>query len=248
MKKITAFLLIYLCCHAVYAAITAQQRAADCQKISSYAQAGLRLYQHKQYAQARTQFETQATWLEACAANTRASATAYNNVALSYLRQVPKTSKESAANLLKAFAWLNLAPNDSKSQYNLKQHGGKIARLHQQLENQITGTYWQYAGQAMWNTITISKKSKGQYQLDFSGFYATPNSVYYGPNMGELSVDIRIKQHQATFASPEFDCKYALTFTAQGIHIKRVSGSYCGFGHNVAMHGDYVRVSPWVWR
>lgn len=249
IKNFTLLLMLILCA-TVHANTAAQHVAKDCKEINQHAQAGLVLYQKKQYAQARVEFEQQVAWLEICRFmddvqfSDKKIATAYNNVALSYLRQVPQTSKESTANWLKAFAWLNLAPSDSKSQYNLKQHGAEMVRLHKQLNNRITGTYWQYAGQAMWNTITISKKSKEQYQLDFSGFYATPNSVYYGPNMGELSVNVRIKQHQATFASPEFNCKYALTFTAQGIYIKRVSGAYCGFGHNVAMQGDYVRVSP----
>lgn len=251
MKKTCIFLLTLIWCTAVYAATAAQHLAKDCKQIQRHTQAGLQHYQKKQYIQARSQFQRQAGLLEACRLmddvqfSDEKVAIAYNNVALTYLRQAAQNSKKSAANWLKAFAWLNLAPSDSKSQYNFKQQEANIASLQKQLKNRVVGTYWRYAGQALWNEISIIKKSKRQYRLSFEGYYTNKRTPYYGPNIGALSVDIRIKNNQSVFTIPEYDCKYTLMFTQRGIRIKRLAGmSSCGFGHNVAMQGDYVRVSP----
>ncbi len=245
MKKFTSILLAIFCCAAAYADTDEMEEKMlqDCKKINYYAQTGLDLYKKKQYIQARKQFLSQVTWSEVCGLDKSKIVTAYNNVALSYLRQNARNKKEKASNLLKAFAWLNLAPNDSKSQYNLKSNRAAIKKLQNTNYRKPVGTYWQYVGQSMWNEIIISKTGEGKYRLEFEGLYVRPNTPYYGPNMGELSVDIKIKNHQASFTG--YDCQYVLTFTNEGIHIERISGGgfSCGFGYNVFMDGDYVRVN-----
>ncbi|CAI2472029.1 Uncharacterised protein [Serratia liquefaciens] len=84
---------------------------ADCHKVASYAELGKNAYQRGDYPRAADIFRDQAAWSEFCGLDRQATATAYNNVALALMH---------AGELLKARAYLALAPQDSKSQHNLK--------------------------------------------------------------------------------------------------------------------------------
>ncbi|HAO4639864.1 TPA: tetratricopeptide repeat protein, partial [Salmonella enterica] len=88
------------------AEITEQQIEADCAKIPVLASQGEQLYKTQKYAKALDAFEQLAAWSESCALDDNAIATAYNNVALTWIRE---------GEWRKARAWLMLRPNDSKS-------------------------------------------------------------------------------------------------------------------------------------
>ena len=86
---------------------------ADCKKIGQYASLGDRYYKQKQFDKAREQYETQVGWAETCGFDDAYRATAYNNVALTYIHQ---------GEYLKADAWLGLSKEDEKSIYNREKY------------------------------------------------------------------------------------------------------------------------------
>lgn len=242
MIKLTLYLFIFIFINSAYA-ITSQEITADCKKVKDFATLGEKLYRQKKYSAARDQFEQQVMWSEFC--NTRMDgdenydeATAYNNVALTYLHE---------GEFLKANAWLQLEPEDSKSVYNFSKYRAEIEQAQQESLTTVTGTYWLYEGLSIWSTINI-RKQKGKYEFSFSGSAITRMTPYYGPNLGNLSKTIKIKGRQELVkinASRVGSCKYTLSFNNQGIKIKRIEGdiSECGFGDRVVMEGKYIKVS-----
>ncbi|HCG4861233.1 TPA: tetratricopeptide repeat protein, partial [Salmonella enterica subsp. enterica serovar Typhi str. AG3] len=124
------------------AEITEQQIEADCAKIPVLASQGEQLYKTQKYAKALDAFEQLAAWSESCALDDNAIATAYNNVALTWIRE---------GEWRKARAWLMLRPNDSKSIYNLKLIKDKLSVLPPPVST--AGEYWRYAGRASWNVL-----------------------------------------------------------------------------------------------
>lgn len=103
--------LLLLCSAAAQADITEAKITADCEKITDYASQGEREYQAKNYDNARKAFEEQVSWSEQCDLPQSALATAYNNVAMALIHM---------GEYRRAQAWLTLAPQDSKSRYNLE--------------------------------------------------------------------------------------------------------------------------------
>lgn len=77
------------------------------------------------------------TWSEGCQLDDKTVATAYNNVALTWMRQ---------GEWRKAQAWLTINPNDAKSIYNLGLIKEKLAALPK--SDSPAGEYWNYAGLA----------------------------------------------------------------------------------------------------
>lgn len=154
---------------------------ADCQKVAGYAELGHSAYQNGDYTKAAGIFRDQAAWSEFCGFSERATATAYNNVALALMR---------AGQLLKARAYLLLAPDDDKSRHNM-------ALLEQRLAQQPpatgpAGVYWQYAGRGVWSEVTVVPRGD-LWQIDYAGYYMPGMGLYYGPNMGNSPTYCRFR-------------------------------------------------------
>ncbi|OMQ20399.1 tetratricopeptide repeat protein [Serratia oryzae] len=203
---------------------------ADCQKIASYAALGNAAYQQGNYTKAADIFRDQAAWSEFCGLTDQAIATAYNNVALSLIH---------AGELLKARAYLALAPHDSKSQHNMKLLQQRLAQ--KPLAAGPAGVYWQYAGRGVWNEMRIQPKGL-HWQIDFSGYYMPLMGLYYGPNMGDFSGELAIEQGKGVYRQREssLNCDVSMAFAADAVDV-HTEGD-CGFGFNVRAEGRFVRV------
>lgn len=210
------------------------QMAADCKNISNIAEQGNKLYQSQRYSKARERYEAQAAWSESCQLDNEEVATAYNNVALTYIKQ-----KE----YLKAKAWLWLDKNNKKSIYNYRLYQAPIHAAEEHAAKDYSGEYWLYSGQSLWNTFGV-KKLGTQYKVEFNGYYAGIMTQYYGPNIGEFSEILDISSGKAVYKTqisediPE--CVITLKFKKNGLTVE--STADCGFGHNVNAAGEYVRV------
>lgn len=238
MKIQTKYLPLYsllLLCATARAEITEQQIEADCAKISTWASQGEQFYKAKNYAKARAAFEQQAAWSESCALDDSAIATAYNNVALTWIRE---------GEWRKARAWLMIRPNDSKSVYNLGLIKDKLAAMP--LPASAAGEYWRYAGRASWNVLIVKELPKpSRYQVDFQGYYFGLMGLYAGPNMGEFSEAVTLANNNAVVALREGDyihCDISLAFSSEAIEAETDTPANCGFGMNVNADGRYLRV------
>lgn len=205
---------------------------ADCHKVASYAELGKSAYQRGDYPRAADIFRDQAAWSEFCGLDSQATATAYNNVALALMH---------AGELLKARAYLELAPQDSKSQHNLKLLQQRLAK--QPPSKGPGGVYWQYAGRGVWSEVEV-KPQDGRWLIDYSGYYMPQMGLYYGPNMGEFAEVLPIEQGKALYRQREPEdaiaCDVAIQFTADALQM-HTKGD-CGFGFNVRAEGRFVRV------
>lgn len=235
--QIEVLILLLMTSFFSHAEVSSEQAIADCFKINEFSVEGGRYYKLKQYAKAREQYEQQVGWSESCQLDEQKTATAYNNVALTYIHE---------GNYLKARAWLSILPDDKKSIFNLGKISGNIKSSVEQLSSRSEGQYWQYAGKSLWNFITI--KPQGQkYKFDFQGYYAGLMAMYYGPNMGEFSAVLEVKGGKAHYSMTEkdedyFDCVYDFDIKKDMLKVERTAGSSCGFGHNVSAEGVYYRV------
>jgi hypothetical protein len=217
------------------AEITEQQIEADCAKITTWASQGEQFYKAKNYAKARKAFEQQAAWSESCNLDDSAIATAYNNVALTLIRE---------GEWRKARAWLMIKPNDSKSVYNLGLIKDKLAALPPPVS--AAGEYWCYTGLATWKTLTMKTLPQpAHYQIDFQGYYFGLMGIYYGPNLGEFSEEVMLENNTSVVAIREGDyirCDISLTFSSEAIDVNTDTPMNCGFGMNVSADGHYLRV------
>ncbi|WP_448091928.1 tetratricopeptide repeat protein [Pseudomonas lini] len=233
--QIGAILLLLITPFFAQVDITEEQATANCLKVSEYSAEGGKYYKLKQYAKAREQYERQAGWSESCQLDEAKIALAYNNVALTYIHE---------GNYLKARAWLGILPDDKKSIFNLGKIGGEIESSLEKLSNQPEGQYWQYAGAALWNTMTIKPQGQ-QYKVDFQGYYAGLMAMHYGPNTGEFSTVLVVDNGKAHYAMSEEDngdCAYDFDIKKGLFRVTRTAGESCGFGHNVGAEGVYQRV------
>ncbi len=207
----------------------------DCLKAGIYASAGKIAYQQGQYDKAREVFRDQVAWSEFCHKPQESIATAYNNIALTYIRQ---------GQYRKARAWLMLAPEDKKSKYNLSQIQPKLEALPD--ETSIAGVYWQYAGYGNWNIVDV-KAEEAQFRIDFSGMYMGLMSLYYGPNTGEFSVVTAVKQGKAEYRQADDksavggQCIVNMDFSTEQVTL-HTEGD-CGFGMNVQAEGPFSKVT-----
>ncbi|AEX50768.1 tetratricopeptide repeat protein [Rahnella aquatilis] len=237
MKVAVNLLLVAGCFASVqaFAQIDEPDINADCVKAGIYAAAGKVAYQQGDMGKARDIFRNQVAWSEFCHKPQDQIATAYNNIALTYIKQ---------GDYLKAKAWLMLAPADKKSQYNLSQMQPKLAALPP--AESPAGIYWQYAGFGSWNILEV-KAEEAQFKIDFSGLYMGQMSLYYGPNMGEFSVVTAIKDNHAIYHETDDaavaggECSVDMNFTPQSVKLHTTHD--CGFGHNVQAEGEFVRVT-----
>ena len=208
---------------------------ADCRNVGQYAVKGQAAYQSGDYARARDIFRDQVAWSEFCRQPEGATVTAYNNIALAYLRQ---------GMWLKARAWLQLAPDDEKSRYNLSLMQPQLDALPP--PRSPAGEYWQYAGYGNWNTLVV-KPQGDHFAIEYSGLYMGAMALYYGPNIGEFSTVTAIRDRHAVYhQSAESDfgsaCDVSMAFTDHDVTL--ATDGDCGFGHNVRAQGVYWRVTP----
>lgn len=234
--KITLVYLLIFCSLTAHAEISEEQIAADCLKVKSFATQGDKYYKLGQYSKAREQYEQQAAWSESCGFDEGKIATAYNNVALTYIHE---------NNYLKARAWLSILPNDKKSIFNLNKIKNKLDQTLEKTANP-QGEYWHYSGKSMWDVITI-KKAGTRFSVNFEGFYAGLMAMYSGPNMGEFSTVLAIKNGRARYSMADEkesygNCVYDFLISKDSLKVDLVSGDSCGFGHNVSAEGHYSKV------
>lgn len=203
---------------------------ADCLKVTDYAALGKTAYQQREYAKAADIFRDQAAWSEVCGLSEQAIATAYNNVALSLIH---------ASELLKARAYLELAPDDSKSQHNMKLLQQRLAR--QPVVTGPAGVYWQYAGRGVWSELEVKPKGK-RWQIAYAGYYMPLMGLYYGPNIGEFTAELAIEQNKTVYHQHQdsLECDVQMHFMGDALEMKTAGD--CGFGHNVRADGRFVRV------
>jgi tetratricopeptide (TPR) repeat protein len=234
MKAWVPLLLAYgaLACDQAMAQIDEPDIDADCHKVASYAELGKNAYQRGDYPRAADIFRDQAAWSEFCGLDSQATATAYNNVALALIH---------AGELLKARAYLELAPQDSKSQHNLKLLQERLAKRTPPIGP--GGVYWQYAGRGVWSEVEI-KPQDGRWLIVYSGYYMPQMGLYYGPNMGEFTQTLPIEHGKAVYRQREPEdvmaCDVAMQFGSDGLDM-HTEGD-CGFGFNVRAEGHFVRV------
>ena len=71
-------------------------------------------------------------------------------------------------------------------------------------------------------------------------------TMYYGPNMGEFSAALDIKNGLAHYSMAEdndyTDCVYDFVIKDNTLKVNHTSGHSCGFGHNVYADGIYNKV------
>lgn len=215
---------------------TPEQLAADCLNIGTYAAQGDKFYKQHNYSKARELYKEQVAWSETCELDAAKIATAYNNVALTYIHE---------KDYLKARAWLSIRPEDKKSIYNLSLIKDKFPSDNASSPILPEGEYWSYVGKAVWNNIAI-KKNNENYNIVFEGLYPGPMFVYYGPNLGEFSVSLAIKNNRAIYVmhdqDPSLDCVYNFSFARNYLSLNRISGDSCGFGQHVSAEGRYFKV------
>lgn len=227
--------LLLLCSAAAHADITEAKIAADCQKITDYASQGEREYQAKNYNNALKAFEEQVSWSEQCDLPESALATAYNNVAMTLIHM---------GAYHRAQAWLTLAPQDTKSRYNLEQIKDKLAASP--FPDTPQGEWWQYAGRGIWERIRVTSADEGHIGVDFEGYTFGLMGVYSGPNMGQFSVkNVPLQENNATVSLREdddVDCDIHLHFAPQQLTVTTDRPEQCGFGHNVSADGTWIRV------
>lgn len=234
MKAWVPLLLAYgaLACDQAMAQIDEPDIDADCHKVASYAELGKNAYQRGDYPRAADIFRDQAAWSEFCGLDGQATATAYNNVALALIH---------AGELLKARAYLELAPQDSKSQHNLKLLQERLAKRTPPIGP--GGVYWQYAGRGVWSEVEV-KPQDGRWLIVYSGYYMPQMGLYYGPNMGEFTQTLPIEHGKAVYRQREPEdvmaCDVAMQFGSDGLDM-HTEGD-CGFGFNVRAEGHFVRV------
>ncbi|MCJ8160885.1 hypothetical protein [Acinetobacter zhairhuonensis] len=216
-----------------------QELKQGCGKLKQYARLGKQHYDHKQYAQALSQFQDQAAWSHFCQINADESGVqvsdrdidiANNNVGLTYA----KLGKP-----LWARAWFLRNPDSKMSQFNLSQ----LPTI--QLSTSLAGTYVAKNGFGQWDTITV-KKLKNAYQIEFEGYYFGLRGLIYGPNLGSFDTQMPLQQKKAVYRYE--DCQIQLNFTNDAKHGQQIvveeqqNTSGCGFGHNVSASGTYMKV------
>lgn len=235
--KFNQFYLLFFFSLAAHAEITDERIAADCLNVKTLAAQGDKYYKLGQYSKAREQYEQQAAWSESCDFDDAKIATAYNNVALTYIHE---------NNYLKARAWLNILPNDKKSLFNLKKIKTNLDEALGKAAAAPQGEYWHYSGKSMWDVITI-KKAGTKFSVNFEGLYAGLMAMYSGPNMGEFSTVLAIKNGRARYSMADEkesygNCVYDFLISKDSLKVDLVSGDSCGFGHNVSAEGNYSKV------
>ncbi len=211
-----------------------------CVKLPEVIKKGNESYKAGEYAKARDYFTEQVSLSEGCGyvygkPDQTATITAYNNVALSYIKQGEK---------LKALAWLSLAPNDKKSKFNY----GLLKSMPAPVGPDMVGTYWQYAGFGSWNVASVEKQGN-DYLISLNLLYFGLMGLAYGPNIGDISQVVTMKDDKGLIklTGEEGNCEISIKFIDKDNGMLKLDTNperkECGFGHNVYAYGDFIRVS-----
>ncbi|MDR1890399.1 MAG: hypothetical protein LBQ81_13695 [Zoogloeaceae bacterium] len=214
-----------------------EDEATVCARIQKYNDIGAQYYRQKAYALAREAFINQAALADFCSINQSTTehqmAIAYNNVALTYLRQQKYAW---------AFAWANLLPGDKNSRYNLEQIRPHLVTW----PKKIAGTYVQYAGMGAWSVVTVRQNGKS-YDIGGELLRMGINSLMYGPNMGDFGVSMPLNQRVAHYRpdnDSEADCEISVRFGDNRLELKTTGDAFdCGFGAGVHAGGTFLRVT-----
>lgn len=238
LHRIISSIAILFSMHVFAEKLPEEQLHEDCLKINHYIAMADKLYKARKYQQAREKYEQQVALSEACQLSDDKIATAYNNVALTYIH---------SGEFLKANVWLNIIKSNEKSMFNLDKNKALIANAEDKAKKQITGTYWSYTGLGFWSTIKVAKKGNGNYNLEFNGFHPNQLALYGGVNTGEFYTTLAIKNNKARYVmdpGTEGDCTFDFTFDNNNLYVKRIAGELteCGFGANVTAEGSYYKV------
>lgn len=146
-----------------------------------------------------------------------------------------------AGELLKAQAYLALAPHDDKSQHNMSLLRQRLAQRPQ--PQGPGGVYWQYAGRGVWSEVVVKPQGE-RWLIDFSGYAMPQMGLYYGPNMGDFTAELPIEHGKAVYHQHDSEsaqvCDVTLAFGEQTLEMH--TRGDCGFGHNVRAEGRFVRV------
>ena len=176
-----------------------------CAKLPVVIKKGNESYKAGEYAKASDYFTEQASLSEGCGyiygkPDQAATITAYNNVALSYIKQGEK---------LKALAWLSLAPNDKKSKFNY----GLLKSMPASVVPDMVGTYWQYAGFGSWNVASVEKQGN-DYLISLNLLYFGLMGLVYGPNIGDISQVVTMKDNEGLIklTGEEGNCEISIKF------------------------------------
>lgn len=240
-KSYYGALILLLTACGCRAEISDAELAADCAKIPGYAKQGEQFYKAKNYPKAREAFEQQVAWQEQCDANVQEFdedklATAYNNVALTWIRE---------GEYRKAQAWLSISPDNKKSAYNLALIKDKLDALPK--PTSPAGEYWQYAGRGIFQTFVLKPQGGDNWQADWEGAYFGLMAMYSGPNSGEFSEKVTLKEGKGAIVIKDFDrqCTISLAISPDGrkLEAKTDNNDNCGFGYNVSASGTYLRVN-----
>lgn len=228
----TATLTVSLLLFATAAFADENHPEEDCANIKNIAAAGDKAYKAKQYEKARDRYMEQVGWTQSCQLPDSALATAYNNVALTWIRQ---------GDYRKAKFWLMIDAQDKKSQYNLGLIKDKLAALPQ--PTSPAGEYWEYAGMGMINSFVVVPAGKG-FRVNFDGVRPGLRAMYFGPNIGSLEGKTTISNHQGVVKQQGDDdygrCSVTMNFAPE--QLKTTVEGDCGFGYGVSAQGEYQRV------
>lgn len=211
-----------------------------CAKLPVVIKKGNESYKAGEYAKASDYFTEQVSLSEGCGyiygkPDQAATITAYNNVALSYIKQGEK---------LKALAWLSLAPNDKKSKFNYS----LLKSMPASVGPDMVGTYWKYAGFGSWNVASVEKHGN-DYLISLNLLYFGLMGMAYGPNIGDISQVVTMKDDEGLIklTGEEGNCEISIKFIDKDNGILKIDTNpdrkECGFGHNVYAHGNFIRVS-----
>ncbi|MEX0631285.1 hypothetical protein M8494_00490 [Serratia ureilytica] len=141
--------------------------------------------------------------------------------------------------LLKAQAYLALAPHDDKSQHNMSLLRQRLAQRPQPQ----AGRRGQYAAGAAWSEVAVKPQGE-RWLIDFSGYAMPQMGLYYGPNMGDFTAELPIEHGKAVYHQHDSEsaqvCDVTLEFGEQALEMH--TRGDCGFGHNVRAEGRFVRV------
>lgn len=158
----------------------------------------------------------------------------YNKIALTHLA----LNQPYKANLYLALA----NHNDPTTAKNKKLVNQRLAKT-KHIQN-LTGTYWQYAGFGIWNNIHIKKASNNTWQLDANLFHII-NPFIGAINTGRISSILLSQYDQLNYINhnDNLNCEIGFRLDHNKITVNRSPFNHeCGFGSNVYAEGIYYRV------
>jgi tetratricopeptide (TPR) repeat protein len=220
--------------------------AADCRDVSSCNREGTALYKAGQYEAAKSVFDRQIDFAESREGSAD-DISAYNNAALAWWK-----SGECLAAL--QYVRLALSENtiDKASLFN-KQKITEGCQAQLKLKD-VSGEYWQYAGNSLWNTVRVRALSDG-YQVEGELLHVTGPLVLDSGrvNVGDINARGKIEggvfsgyfigENGDTEQSPQ-ECRVQFNQLSDGaleFYASKADACVLG-GMNVGLGGRYAQV------